>query len=152
MKTKLVSALVISLAVFFGVAQADAEDRYFQIQVKLVAGGQSPFFAPPDTPGPNCYSFLSDGTWIDPLFPNPEGSWQLVDSEGTVTRYSAVAVSDAIPEFGIPPLTLVQEGQITPTTGNGKVRLQAFSTVFLADTSIVLAEFVSTGYEVDECP
>lgn len=156
MKTKLLLALVMSLVVVFGNAQADTEDRYFEIQVKLIAGGKSPFFAPPDTPGPNCYSFLGDGTWIDPLFLGDplgvfEGSWSLTQSKGAVSRYFAAADSPEFPGI-VPALRLEQEGQITPTTGMGEVRLQAFSTVYLAGTNIVLAEFMSTGHEVDGCP
>ncbi len=157
MRRKTILTLITGLIVTFSVAQADAEDRFFQIQVKQIAGGQSPFFDPPNTPGPNCYSFLGDGTWIDPLFLGPplgvfDGTWWLGDSNGVITRYTATASSPAFPAFGLPPFTLVQEGQITPTTGNGKVRLQAFSTLYITETPIVLAEFMSTGYEVDSCP
>jgi len=151
MRTKRFLTLIVGLVVIFGVAQADAADRFFQVQVKLISGGQSPFFEPPSPPGPNCYSFLGDGTWIDPNFPNPTGIWAPADSNGVVTRYTAMADFGGIPDV-IPPLVLVQEGQVTPTTGNGKVRLQAFSTVFLGGTDVVLAVFKSTGYEVDECP
>jgi hypothetical protein len=70
--------------------QADASDRFFQIQMKLIAGGLSPFFEPPDTPNPNCYSFLEDGTWIDPLFPNPIGMWAPAESNGVVEQYTAM--------------------------------------------------------------
>ena len=117
--------LIIGLVVSFGIAQADSADRFFQIQVKLIAGGQSPFFDPPGPPGPNCYSFMEDGTWVDPLFPNPAGIWAPADSNGVVTRYTAMADFGGIPDV-IPPLVLVQEGQITPATGNGQVRLQGF--------------------------
>ena len=157
MKRIRISTLIVGLIAAFGVAQASAEDRFFMVKVEMIAGGQSPFFAAPNRPGPNCYSFLEDGTWIDPLFLGPplgifEGTWELVDSDGAVTRYAAMADSPELPVFEVPALTLVQDGQITPTTGNGKVQLQAFSTLFLAGTPIVLAEFMSTGYEVDACP
>ena len=144
MKTRRFLNLVVGLVVSLGAVQADAGDRFFQIQVKLIAGGQEPVFPPPSPPGPNCYSFYEDGTWIDPLYLNPFGIWAPDDSEGADERYSAVAV------FG--PFVLVQEGQITPTAGNGQVRLQAFSTLYLAPEDIVLAQFMSTGYEVDACP
>lgn len=142
--------LIIGLVAAFGIAQADAGDRFFQIQVKQIAGGKSPFFDPPSPPGPNCYSFLEDGTWIDPLFPNPLGTWES-HGNGVVTRYTAMADWEGIPGI-FPPLLLVQEGHITPTTGNGRVRLHAFSTLFVAGTPIVLAEFMSNGYEVGACP
>jgi hypothetical protein len=120
------------------------EGRFFQIQVKLIAGGQEPIFPPPSPLGPNGYSFLENGTWIDPLFLNPFGTWVPEDSVGVVDRYTAIA------EAG--PFLLVQEGQITRATGNGQVRLQAFSTFLFAPTGDVTAQLMSTGYEVDECP
>ena len=46
----------------------------------------------------------------------------------------------------------MQEGQFTPATRSGKVRIQAFSTLFVDETDIVLAVFMSRGHEVDECP
>jgi hypothetical protein len=150
MNRKRFTTLIVGLIATFGVAQANAEDRFFMVTVELIAGGQSPFFVAPNPPGPNCYSFLGDGTWIDPLFPDPVGTWES-DPNGMITRYTAMADWDGVPGV-IPPLLLVQDGQITPTTGNGTVRLQAFSTLFIAETPIVLAEFMSTGYEVDGCP
>jgi hypothetical protein len=119
--------------------------------VRLVAGGLSPFFEPPSTPGPNCYSFLEDGSWIDPLFPNPVGIWVPEDSQGVIEHYTAMAEWDGIP-LVIPPLLLIQEGQGTPTTGNGKVQLKAFSTLFIDGNDIVLAVYMSTGRDVAECP
>jgi hypothetical protein len=155
MKTKLFLAVTIALIATFGVAQADATDRFFQVQVKLVAAGTSPLWKeeggifPPNPPGPNCYSFLDDGTWIDPLFLNPFGTW-VPNENGVITRYTATAEFPG--GFGLPPLTLVQEGKITPSSGRGKVRLQAFSTLYITGTDTVLAQFVSTGYEVGGCP
>ena len=144
MKASRILTLIVGVIVTFGAVQAEAADRFFQVQVKLIAGGEEPIFPPPSPPGPNCYSFLEDGTWIDPLFPNPFGTWVPDDSDGAVERYSAVAVAG--------PFVLVQEGQITPTAGNGMVRLQAFSTLYLAPDDLVLAQFMSTGHEVDGCP
>jgi hypothetical protein len=143
--------LVFGLVVTFGAVQADAEDRFFEVNVKLIAGGLSPFFDAPDRPDSNCYSFLDDGTWIDPKFPNPIGTWVPEDSAGVVDHYTAMANWGGIPDV-LPPLLLVQEGQITPGTRNGKVRIQAFSTLFVDQTDIVLAMFMSTGHEVEECP
>ena len=127
-----------------GTAGADGlADRFFQIQVKQVSNNDLIPSIPPDPPGPNCYSFLAGGIWIDPLFLNPFGTYTV--TEGVVTRYRAEAV------FG--PLLLVQEGQVTPTTRRGQVRLTAFSTLYLfGEDGPVLAEFVSTGYEADGCP
>jgi hypothetical protein len=151
MKTQRFSTLVVVLVSAFGLVQAaNAADRFFEIQVKMVSGSLSPFFGAPSPPDPNCYSFLEDGTWVDPLFPTL-GLWVPEESNGVVEQYTAAADWDGIPDV-LPPLLLIQEGQITPTTGNGQVRLQAFSTLYLRGTDIVLASFMSTGHEVDECP
>lgn len=151
MKSKLILTMIIGLIATFAVAQADAADRFFQVQVKLVAAGTSPFWKveegifPPDPPGPNCYSFLDDGppmTWIDPLFFNPFGTWNVEDSNGAVTRYTAEAIAG--------PFVLVQNGMWSPASSKGQVRLKAFSTAYLFGE--IVAKFVSTGYEVDACP
>ena len=105
-------------------AEADGlADRFFQIQVKQVSGSASPFFDPPQPPGPNCYSFLAGGVWVDPPWPGGPGTYTV--TEGVVTRYRAQA------RFG--PVLIVQEGQVTPTAGQGQVRLTAFSTVYVGD-------------------
>jgi len=150
MKASRILPLIVGVIVTCGAVQADAADRFFQIQVKLIAGGLSAFFEPPGPPGPNCYSFLEDGTWNDPLFP-ALGTWAPTESNGVVDQYTAIAEWEGIPDV-LPPLVLVQEGQITPTMGNGKVRLQAFSTVYIGGTDIAIAWFMSTGREVDGCP
>jgi hypothetical protein len=148
MKTKLFLTVTIALIATFGVAQADAQDRFFQIQVKLVAGGKSPLWKeeegifPPSPPGPNCYAFLDDGTWIDPLFFNPVGTW-LSNANGAITHYTAEAAA-----FG-GFLFLEQTGMWTPAFSKGKVRLKAFSTVYIG--GVIAAQFVSTGYEVESC-
>lgn len=117
-------------------------------------------------PGPNCYTFLEDGTWIDPLFLAPfpgflfPGEW-VQDSKGATTRYTASAESPFFPDSdpddevddSIPPLLLIQEGQITPGFAEGQQRLKAISTLYIVDEiaedrkGLLLAEFVSTGYE-----
>lgn len=137
-----------------GTAEADGlGGRSFMIKVKQITREAPPAETPaPMPPGPNCYTFEADGTWIDPLFLGPNlpvfpGTW-VQHTQGAITRYTAMAES---PEFPfLPPLVLVQNGQITPTFSEGKLRLKAFSTVFIFGDAI--AEFVSTGYEVDECP
>ena len=101
------------------------------------------------TPGPNCYSFLEGGVWIDPLFPNPMGMWEALP-DGVITQYTAWAVFE-IP--GVVTFLLVQNGKVTPDFSKGQIRLKAVSTVYLGDEEgPVLAKFVSTGYEVDTCP
>jgi hypothetical protein len=145
MSIKQFLTLMVGLVVTFGAAQADAADRFFQVQVSFIAGGQSPFWEPPSPPGPNCYSFLEDGTWDDPQF--VPGEWEPdEDGVGMVERYTAWAQFELEGE----PWLLVQEGHVTPARGNGRARLQAFSTFSIGGE--VFAEFMSTGYEVDECP
>jgi hypothetical protein len=93
---------------------------------------------------PNCYFFEADGTWVDPAFPRPEnpvpGTW-IQHSVGAKTDYTAFA------EVGI---LLWQEGTVTPAQGRGVLQLEAHTAVFFGD--FALAEFVSVGSEVDECP
>lgn len=169
MRRQISLAVLIGLIASFSAAQADA-DRFFQIQVKQIAGGTAPSFNPPfggpenpgpNTPGPNCYSFLDDGTWIDPLFFFPAdppiftSTWEET-ANGVITYYTATAILD-LRFFNIPLVfKLVQNGQTTPSFGAGQVRLKAFSTFTLTDTEageiVDEGEFVSTGYEVDACP
>ncbi len=169
MRRQVSLAVLIGLIASFSAAQADA-DRFFQIQVKQIAGGTAPSFNPPfggpenpgpNTPGPNCYSFLDDGTWIDPLFFVPAdppiftSTWEET-ANGVISYYTATAIID-LRFFNIPLVfKLVQNGQTTPSFGAGQVRLTAFSTFTLTNTEageiVDEGEFVSTGYEVDACP
>lgn len=153
MQIRRILILIFGAIISISAAQADAADRHFQVQVKIISPGWlEGDFPPPSPPGPNCYSFLENGTWVDPNFAlQPEGTWYLEDTGGVVTRYTAMIDFPGWPDI-VPPLLLVQDGQMTPARGNGKVRLQAFTSLFLGGTDIVLAEFMSTGYEVDECP
>ena len=116
--------------------------RVFLVEVEVVASVLAEL--PVGTVFPNCYFFEDDGTWIDPAFPNPEtpvpGTW-MQHSNGTKTTYTASA------DAGI---LLWQDGTITPASGAGVLQLEAFSTVFFGD--FALADFVSVGSEVDECP
>ncbi len=103
-------------------------------------------------PGPgfdNCYTFLADGTFVDPLFfgpPGVPGTWTQ-HSVGAATTYTATA------EFEIPDgptITLVQEGTVTPARGRGVLQLEANTTVFVDGAPA--ADFLSRGQEVDDCP
>ena len=138
MRRKTCLALLIGFIGAVGVVEANAEDRFFQINVKEISGHSQPDFTPP---AQNCYSFFDGGGWIDPLFLNPNGNW-VANSAGPVTRYTATASF-----FGV--IVLEQTGQITSNAGRGQVRLQAFSTVYFFGEPI--AQFVSTGHEVDGC-
>ena len=99
----------------------------------------------------NCYTFnadtvpddgLNSGVWDDPLFPAPgaaiPGSWV----EHRRGYYTAVAI-------GPDGLTLSQNGVVIKR--RGKNRLKAYSTVHVPGP-FVLAEVLSVGHEVDECP
>ncbi len=98
---------------------------------------------------PNCYYFNSDGTWDDPLFPEL-GTWTQ-DSTGASTPYTAEAVAD----FGGIIIQLLQQGTVTPAGGGGVLQLEAHSQAIVVGgdfDGLVLAEFLSVGSEVDECP
>ena len=99
---------------------------------------------PVGTQFPNCYTLLSDGTWIDPGFPAPgaavPGTWAQ-DSRGTTSRYTAWAEAGG--------LRIEQTGKVTPWPGQDSRKLTAHSAVSAGET--VLAEFLSRGYEVDSC-
>jgi hypothetical protein len=102
----------------------------------------------------NCYYFNADGVWLDPKFPepanpadNPEGAWPgiwIQHSNGAKTSYTAMAEIPAAVE-------LVQSGTVTPAGGRGTLQLEAYSTVIIPGP-VVIAEVVSIGYQVDECP
>lgn len=105
----------------------------------------------------NCYFFYPDGTWVDPPFP-VAGSWNQ-DSVGAKTSYTATALAEGF-DLGdgfIVDLFLEQVGDVTPAGGKGSLQLWAFSQAFFVDffgegEDLLVGEFVSIGYEVDECP
>jgi len=111
-------------------------DRVFLVNVEVVAdpGG----FFPPGFVFPNCYFFNADGAWVDPGFPVP-GTWAQ-DSVGASTGYSATADAGG-------GLVLVQDGVVTPAEGRGVLQITAYSTADLLGL-----EFLSVGFEVEECP
>ena len=154
MKNKLYLTIIITLIAAIGIVETvgatpDGSQRLrglggrvFLVEVEVVASVLAEL--PVGTVFPNCYFFEADGTWLDPAFPNPEtpvpGTW-MQHSNGAKTTYTASA------DAGI---LLWQEGTITPAHGTGVLQLEAFSTVFFGD--FALADFVSVGSEVDECP
>lgn len=115
------------------------EGRVFFVSVEVVSSVLGDDL-PVGTVFPNCYFFDADGVWFDPGFP-ALGSWQQ-DSNGAKTSYSAFAEDNG--------LQLEQVGTATPAHGKGVLQLEAFSTLLIP--GLVLAEFVSVGAEVDECP
>ena len=115
-------------------------------------------FAEPGSPEEffeNCYVFNSDGSWEEPLFPVP-GTWEQ-DSVGAKTSYAVSALAEDFDVGIIVDVLLEQTGKVTPARGKGNLQLTAFSQVFFADFTpegedLLVAEFLSNGYEVDECP
>jgi len=95
----------------------------------------------------NCYIFVADGTWLDPLFLDPDfivpGTWQQ-DSVGAKTSYGALA---EFPDLGY---RLEQEGIVTPARGSGTLQIEAYSIFY--EEGVALLEFLAIGNEVDECP
>jgi hypothetical protein len=103
----------------------------------------------------NCYIFEADNVWIDPLFPAPGvpvlGGW-VQHSEGPSLQYTASITSTVL--SGVPSLT--QNGIVSPSRGQSKNRLVAYTTVWVEDQPFI--EVVSLGEEVPiedigtECP
>lgn len=94
----------------------------------------------------NCYYF-NDGNWVDPLFLEgliTPGQW-IQHSSGAKTNYTATAEVDV----GV-IITLIQDGTVSPAGGKGTLQLEAFSTVLV--NGDVVAEILSIGNEVEECP
>lgn len=118
--------------------------RVFLVEVEVVSALDCCGLPPVGFVFPNCYFFEPDGTWVDPAFPRPEavvpGNW-IQHSNGTKTTYTASVDAGVV---------LIQDGTITPANGKGVLQLEAFTTVWFGD--FPLAEFVSVGSEVDECP
>jgi len=158
MRTKIFLTTVISLTMsfgMFGIAGADPDGsqrlrglggRVFEVQVFDPDGN---FLMP------NCYTFYPDGTWDDPEFPEL-GAWNQ-DSNGARTSYSAAATAldFDIGDVGAPflvTLQLDQTGTVTPARGKGVLQLEAYSVATIVEFgNLVVGEFVSVGYEVDEC-
>jgi hypothetical protein len=113
--------------------------RVFLVEVEVVSSilGDD---LPVGTVFPNCYFFDNGGVWVDPGFPEA-GTW-MQHSNGAKTTYTAFADADG--------LVLMQDGSVTPAHGNGVLQLEAFSTLIVGE--LTLAEFVSVGSEVDDCP
>lgn len=113
--------------------------RVFLVEVEVVSsilGDELPV----GTVFPNCYFFENGGVWNDPGF-SVLGTW-MQHSNGAKTSYTAFADDDG--------LVLLQEGSVTPARGKGVLQLEALSTLLVGE--LKLAEFVSVGSEVAECP
>lgn len=121
-------------------------DRVFVIEGEYLFTADGLGLPPVGTKFDNCYYF-NDGNWVDPLFLEGfivPGQW-IQYSNGAKTNYTATA------EVNVGFLiSLVQDGTVTPAKGKGTLQLEAFSTVLFDED--VIAEVLSIGYEVDECP
>ena len=145
-----VTGMIISFGIA-GSANADPDgsqrnrgmaDRVFLVKVEVVSTVIPGDTGPVGTKFDNCYYFYDGGVWNDPLFP-VLGTW-VQHSNGAATTYSAFA------EFPPIGLVIMQEGSVTPAKGKGVLQLEAVSTLFGGPDQ--LAEFLSVGSEVDECP
>lgn len=90
----------------------------------------------PNPPGGSyCYIFNSGGEWIDERFALPgeppvPGTWEQ-HSVGAKTAYSASA--DAVFDIGFPlPVSIIQEGVVTPARGRGVLQLEAPTDVYVS--------------------
>lgn len=116
--------------------------RTFEVMVKELPDGEWEH---------NCYIFNGDGEWIDPPFAalGGQGTW-VQHSVGASTAYNAVATGATLDVFD---LTLMQEGLVTPARGGGVLQLQATShaTLYIDGVEIVQIEFLSVGFQNDDC-
>jgi hypothetical protein len=97
----------------------------------------------------NCYTFESNGVWLDPLFAAP-GTW-VQHSVGTATAYTGSASAPVLPGITV---HIVQEGEVTPAQGGGVLQLIAHNVIFLTVEGygeIPLGELTSVGHETDSC-
>lgn len=129
------------------------EGRAFLVEATALQG-------PPAESGSYCYIFNSGGQWIDERFTDGlgelfPGTWEQ-HSVGAKTPYTVEA--DAL-FFGFVPISLIQEGVVTPARGKGVLRLEAITEVYAPSqddfSQIVLVQILSTvGYEIDvnDCP
>ncbi len=104
----------------------------------------------------NCYIFEEDlfpddgvdsGIWIDPLFLEGNvfpGDWVQHKKRNGTIRYTASATDYA-------GLVLAQNGTVKRGHGKHKLRLEAYTVVSIPGF-FVLAEVLSKGHLVDECP
>lgn len=104
----------------------DLSDMSFAVTVTNVDGfpGTAKTFT-------NCYSFESDGTWIDPAV--PPGTWQTTASEASLTHYSTEALGGVLTQTGFVTPSLTLHAKTVVTTPGGEFR------------------FVSNGHAVDQC-
>lgn len=149
MKSKALLSLICGLSIgVFGIVGTVAAapdgsqrlrglgDRVFLVNVEVIADPNGIF--PPGFIFPNCYFFNADGSWVDPGFPVP-GTWEQ-DSVGAKTGYSATADAGE-------GIVLLQNGVVTPADGRGVLQITAHS-----EAAIFGLEFLSVGFEVEECP
>ncbi len=126
--------------------------RVFLVEVEVVSsilGDELPV----GTVFPNCYFFDAGGTWIDPGFPVP-GTW-MQHSKGWTKHlkgwgHGPKGNNITYTAFAEDGLVLLQQGTVKAAHRKRPSRLEAFSTLLIGE--LKLAEFVSVGSEVDECP
>lgn len=149
--TNLAVGLVFAIGIFGAVGPLMAapdesqrlrglEGRVFEVVVQNLTTGEPPF--------QNCYRFLEDGLWIDPLFPVP-GTY-VQHTNGASTTYTGEALWEIT---GVLSLLLVQEGIVTPAHGSGVLQLEAISraTGFIPGLGPIDWEFLSVGFQNDDC-
>jgi hypothetical protein len=125
--------------------------RSFQIKGTYVSWDDSLGFGPKPADFTNCYTFVDDNTWIDPLFLDGfviPGTW-VQHTGGLVTSYTAFAEATDLIAPGI-DLSLIQNGTVTPTFRRGKQRLNAYSTLIVGPGTVV-GVVLSRGYSTDSC-
>ena len=126
-------------------------DRVFAVEVTNLAPeciDENPDNDPDDCNFTNCYGFLADGGWDDPLFFQP-GTW-VQHSNGASTSYTGEASESEV--FAPYVIGLEQNGQVTPANGRGVLQLSALTNVNLildGQLLVVLTTYHSVGEEID---
>lgn len=125
-------------------------DRVFAVEAEILYTLDPASTGPVGSTFDNCYYFNEDGSWFDPLFPEPPGLpgvW-IQHTELPKIIYTATV---PIPGAG---LLLIQNGTVNPSRGNSKQRLTAYTAVFSSGVpgNGLFVEVESRGRAVETCP
>lgn len=167
MQIRTLSATILGTLVCVGIAASAGAGSHNSLAGKVFAvTAEVTFSLDPDFPAGttfnNCYTFNEDGSWDDPLFPDPAapipGVWAQY-TERPKIRYTATVSALA------PGVLLIQNGTVKPghhddgdsdsdsdsdSDGKKPSKLTAYTSVFVNDFRVI--DVLSKGKAVDICP